>query len=83
LGFLTVHCEWIVELFNFCKSYKVVVWKYLQSLFLYNFYHRVSGGAAQGNPRADSDQETGMNEPRYLLYTGRNEVQIQGSSDEL
>ena len=24
-------------------------------------------GAAQENPRADSDQETGMNEPRYLL----------------
>ena len=25
------------------------------------------GGATQGNPRADSDEETGMNEPKYVL----------------
>ena len=24
-------------------------------------------GATQGNQRADSDEETGMNEPKYLL----------------
>ena len=40
-------------------------------------------GATQGNPRADSDEETGMNESKYLLYRGRYGVQIWGSSDEL
>ena len=24
-------------------------------------------GVTQGNPRADSDEETGMNEPKYVL----------------
>jgi hypothetical protein len=40
-------------------------------------------GATQGIPRADSNEETGMNEPKHLLYTERFGVQIRGSSDEL
>ena len=29
---------------------------------------RELSGATQGNPRADSDEETGMIEPKYLLH---------------
>ena len=40
-------------------------------------------GATPRNPRADSDEETGMNEPKYLLLHREIWSAAPGSSDEL
>lgn len=40
-------------------------------------------GAKVGNPRADSEEEAGMNAPKCLLNTKKWGVQNWGNSDEL
>lgn len=40
-------------------------------------------GAKVGNPRADSEEEAGMNAQKVLLITEKWGVQNRGSSDEL